>query len=260
MQRIPVNIDPVQFPDAFRPLLQGSAVYNSSCSQSAKVYYIDRDGGYYLKTMPKGALRREAEMTRYYHSKDLSAAVLAYESLEADWLLTRRVSGEDCIFPAYLEDPCRLAASLGELLRMLHDTDSKECPVDRTTEYLAAAARNYYDQSYDESLFPDNWGYASAKEAWRVVEENGKNLASDVLLHGDYCLPNVILDNWRFSGFIDLDAAGMGDRHIDLFWGIWSLSFNLKTDRYRDRFLDAYGRDKVNEDVLPIIAACEVFG
>ena len=93
-----------------------------------------------------------------------------------------------------------------------------------------------------------------------MLEENGKYLKTDVLLHGDYCLPNIMLDNWQLSGFIDLDAGGIGDRHIDLFWGMWSLGFNLKTDRYRDRFLDAYGRDQVNEDVFRVIAAAEVFG
>jgi len=51
----------------------------------------------------------------------------------------------------------------------------------------------------------------------------------------------------------------VGDRHLDLFWGIWSLWFNLKTDRYRERFLDVYGREMVNEDVFPVIAALEVF-
>ena len=90
--------------------------------------------------------------------------------------------------------------------------------------------------------------------------ENGKYLKADTLLHGDYCLPNIMLDNWRFSGFIDLDTGGIGDRHIDLFWGIWSLNFNLKTNQYRDRFLDAYGRELINEDLFPVISAFEVFG
>jgi kanamycin kinase len=73
-------------------------------------------------------------------------------------------------------------------------------------------------------------------------------------------LPNVILDDFKFSGFIDLGNGGVGDRHIDLFWGLWSLWFNLKTDKYGDVFLDAYGRDAVNIDNIKIIAAYEVFG
>ena len=88
----------------------------------------------------------------------------------------------------------------------------------------------------------------------------GKYLKNDTLLHGDYCLPNIMLDNWCFSGFIDVDQGGIGDKHMDLFWGIWSLGFNLKTNAYRDRFLDAYGRDAMEEEMLRLIAAIEVFG
>ena len=84
-------------------------------------------------------------------------------------------------------------------------------------------------------------------------------LKSDTLLHGDYCLPNIMLDDWRFSGFIDLGNGGVGDRHVDIFWGVWTLFYNLKTHKYADRFLDAYGREAVDRDALMAIAAAEVF-
>ena len=69
-----------------------------------------------------------------------------------------------------------------------------------------------------------------------------------------------MLDSWKLSGFVDVGNGGIGDRHIDVFWGIWTLWFNLGTDKYRDRFIDAYGRDKIDENILKIIAAAEVFG
>lgn len=261
MERRPMVPDLDAFPSQFRPLLAGVPVFDSSCSQIARVYYIQRESGLYLKTAPKGTLRREAEMDRFFYSKGLGPEVLAYESLDADWLLTARVPGEDCTHAMYREQPERLCDITAELLRMLHDADHTGCPVpNRTAEYLATARRNYETGNYDASLFPDNWGYASAEEAWAVVERQGHYLKNDTLLHGDYCLPNIMLENWRFSGFIDLDTAGVGDRHVDLFWGIWSLQFNLKTDRFRDRFLDVYGREAVNGDVLPVVAAVEVFG
>lgn len=85
-------------------------------------------------------------------------------------------------------------------------------------------------------------------------------LQSRVLLHGDYCLPNIILNNWKLSGVIDVGGGGVGDRHLDIFWGIWTLWFNLKINKYHERFLDAYGRDKADESILKIVAAAEVFG
>ena len=142
----------------------------------------------------------------------------------------------------------------------LHETDTAGCPVpQRTADYLATAAHYYRQGRFDPSLFPVGQGFATAEEAWHEIERHGHLLATDTLLHGDYCLPNILLDNWRFSGFIDLAAGGMGDRHFDLHWGLWSLAFNLNTHRYRDRFLDAYGRDAVEEELLRATAALEVF-
>lgn len=260
MKRRLITLSAESVPPAFQPLLPDTPVYDSSCSPEARVYYLDRDGGLFLKTAARGTLEKEAAMTHYFHGKGLAAEVLAYESLDADWLLTRRVPGEDCIDPMYLEDPKRLCDTTAQLLRMLHDSCPAGCPIDHTAAYIATARKNYESGKYDASLFPDNWGYASAEEAWMVVEENAKYLKTDTLLHGDYCLPNIILDHWRLSGFIDLGNGGLGDRHVDLFWGIWSLQFNLKTAQYRERFLDAYGRELVNEDMFPIISAFEVFG
>lgn len=260
MNRTPITPNIAEFPDIFRPLLCGAKLYDSSCSQAAKVIYIDKDCGYYLKSAESGMLSREAELTRFFHEKKLAADVVEYFTDDKDWLLTTKVPGEDCTHRQYLDDPLRLCDILGETLRSLHSLDTVGCPVtDKTADYLAAAENNYRTDKYDASLFPDNWGFASAEKAWAVIKAYDGALKSDTLLHGDYCLPNIMLDDWRFSGFIDLDSAGVGDRHVDLFWGAWTLYFNLKTDKYTERFLDAYGRDRIERELLHLVAAVEVF-
>ena len=259
MKKTPIFPDLNQFPSQFHPFLQDASIYDSSCSAQARVYFIDKGPGYFLKTAPKGSLVKEAAMTRYFHSKGLGAEVLAYESLDADWMLTVQVPGADCVEAMYLEDPVRLCDTTAHILRQLHELPADDCPICRLAEYRKTAEVNYVNRKYDMSLFPDNWGYRSPEEAWEMIDLHGHELQADCLLHGDYCLPNILLNNWAFSSFIDLDSGGLGDRHIDLFWGIWSLQFNLKTDRYADRFLDAYGRDKVHSDLFPVIAAFEVF-
>jgi len=261
MQRTLTHIVPEEFPPVFRPILSGVPVYDSSCSNVARVWFIDRGEGYFLKRAPKGTLQNEAALTRFFHLKGFGAEVLCYESLEYDWLLTARIRGEDCTFAEYMENPNRLCDTLAECMRRLHDTDFSGCPIEnRTAQYLLTAEQNHALGKYDLSLFGDAWCYASAEDAWRVVEESAHLLKSDTLIHGDFCLPNIMLDNWRFSGFIDLDTGGVGDRHVDLFWAAWSLNYNLKTDAYRSRFLDAYGRDIIDEEMFKIIAAVEVFG
>ena len=257
----PIEIDISKCPVELQPLLSSAKLYDNSCSTNARVIFIDKDSGYFLKTAPKDTLKRQAEMTKYFHSKGISANMLAYISDERDWLLTDKISGTDCTAEKYLEQPDRLCDMLAETLLMLHNMDFSDCPIMNHTElYLAKAEYNMRNYLYDKSHFPDSFGYKNQEDAWHVIETSACLLQADTLLHGDYCLPNIMLDNWRFAGFIDLDNGGVGDRHVDVFWGIWSLSFNLKTDRYRQRFIDAYGRSQVSEDVLRVVAAVEVFG
>lgn len=261
MKKTIMNQIPSEIPQDIRRFISGSDIYDSSCSREARVYFINKENGYYLKYSEHGKLKKEAEMTEYFYSKGLSAKVLNYISDEQDWLFSAAVVGDDCIHEDYLADPKRLCDTIAYELRKLHETEYAECPVpDRTAEYLAEAEKNYRTGNYDKAHFPDSFGYRSAKEAYDVLEAGKDALKSRVLLHGDYSLPNIILDNWKISGFIDLGCGGVGDRHIDLFWGVWTLWFNLKTDKYKERFLDAYGRDKADESVLKIIAAAEVFG
>ena len=261
MRRTPVIPDLSQFPGDYHELLGNCPVFDSSCSKEARVWFLDRDGGLYLKSAAKGTLKTEADMNAFFHSKGLGPEVLSYLPGEADWLLTRSIPGEDCTFPAYLSDPKRLCDTTAHLLRQLHETDFTGCPVSHRNEtYVSTARENYQAGKFDAALFPQHWEFSSAEDAWQEIQQNGKYLKSEVLLHGDYCLPNVMLDNWNFSGFIDLGCGGIGDRHIDLFWGAWTLFFNLKTDAYFDRFLDVYGRDKITPELLRTIAAFEVFG
>lgn len=259
MERKETKIVLSDFPEVFHPLLEDCPVFDSSCSPQARVWYLPREGGLYLKSAACGSLRREAAMTAFLHGKGMAAEVLAYESGEKDWLLTRAVPGEDCTFGRYLENPGRLSEILGERLRFLHELPTEGCPItDHTARYLQTAEENRSKGLFDPFYYPG--GDITAEKAWEIVRETAPQLKSDVILHGDYCLPNVMLDAWQFSGFIDLDHGGIGDRHIDLYWGCWSLGFNLKTDRFRDRFLDAYGREKINEALLAAVGAFEVFG
>ena len=260
MKRTLITADIDLFPNRFHSFIENAEIYDSSCSPEARVIFIDKDAGYYLKSAKKGSLRKEALMTEYFHKKGMGAAVIDYFSGEKDWLLTERVMGEDCTHPDCLADPIRLCDTIATLLRELHEIDRMDCPVNHTQEYIKTVEKNYREGNYDVTLFPDDWGYSTPEEALKVFEENKRFFNTDTLLHGDYCLPNIMLNDWSFSGFIDLGNGGVGDRHVDLFWGAWTLNFNLKTDKYRERFFDAYGRDKIEEEMLRVVAAAEVFG
>lgn len=146
MKRTLITPDLALYPSEFHSLLAGATVYDSSCSPEAKVLFIDKEGGYYLKSAPKGKLQKEAEMTRFFRKKGLGAAVLSYLSREHDWLLTERVLGEDCTHRQYLEDPTRLCDTTATLLRSLHETDFQNCPVPNRTKIILPRQKRIFSR------------------------------------------------------------------------------------------------------------------
>ncbi len=84
-----------------------------------------------------------------------------------------------------------------------------------------------------------------------------KKIKHDTFIHGDFCLPDIILDDWKFSAFINVGLAGICDRHIDIYRALWPLDHNLKTDKYTDYFLSLYGEENYDKDILKIAAKVE---
>ena len=247
------------FPEDIWPIIEKSDVYDSSCSKEARVYFIDKGCGYYLKSSKSGTLSSEAALDEYFHSLGLGPRVISYIKKDnTDWLLTERVAGEDGTEQKYLREPKRLARFLGEKLRMLHEIDFGGCPnQNRLSEYIALASENAGRGIFDNtfSTIPN----LDKSTAERMLLDLKGALCADTLIHGDYCLPNIMLDDWSLSGFIDLGFAGVADKHIDLFWGAFTLNFNLGTDEYRNCFFEAYGKDKIDPDLIRLIGIIECF-
>lgn len=249
------------FPRAFKHLLIGADIYDSSSSPAARVYYIDKDQGYFLKKAAKGNLEKEVALTRYFASKGLAQEVIDYVSDEQDWLLTAKVEGDDASSAQYLANPKKLCQTLAEAMRQLHTLEVDENLVGNwTQEYLKAVEAGYQADNFDSHYLLSHQKKTDRLAAYEKVQEYAPYLEANTLIHGDFCLPNIILKNWQFQAMIDWDSAGLGDKHIDLFWVVWSLAYNLQTNRYQDYFLDCYGRDSINLELLEAIAYFEVFG
>ena len=261
MKRTLLNVNLSEFPEQIKKYFIDCDVYDSSCSPQARVWFADKDGGYFIKSADPKTLEKEAKMTGYFNKKGLATEVLDYFEAQKDWLVTKAVKGEDCTYQKYLDDPKRLCKILGETLRYLHSLDHVDCPrPDRMGEYIKTVCENYEKGVFDPLCFTQAASKMSRDEAFRYFYDNRSELVPNTLIHGDYCLPNVMLDDWKFSAFIDLDNGGVADSHIDLFWGIWTLKFNLKTDKYTNYLIDAYGRELVNIDKLTMIECAEAFG
>ena len=91
----------------------------------------------------------------------------------------------------------------------------------QVVELLASALRQIHELDASDCPF-------------REGEQDG------VIIHGDACLPNFVVNNGRLSGVIDVGLCRVGSPTVDLEAAVWSLRHNLG-DGWGGRFLDAYG-------------------
>lgn len=245
------------FPAELHDLLQSGSIYDSSCSSDATTLYCD--AGYYIKIDERGALATEAAMAKRFHAMGLGVPVIHYMSADQDYLVTQSATGEDLTH--FLANPKQLCRVLADALRRLHAQPVTDAPVSaRLQRYLDSANGDYSGGFYDESVLMNRFPVVSKQAAWDIMQADKTKLKADTMIHGDACLPNIICHDGTLAAFIDLGLAGAGDKHIDLYWAIWSLQYNLKTDQYTDYFLDQYGRENFDESMLRTIAAFELFG
>lgn len=227
MKKTEIEINRMDFPNELHYLFEGAAIYDSSSHPDMTTLYSNL--GYYIKIAEKGALKKDAELGKLFENMGMGVEVVSYLSEEKDYMVTREAKGEDALAPQYLANPEKLCEVLAKAMKYLHSRPVEGIPVSQCMDIYAKG-------------------------------ENADKLKQDTFIHGDFCLPNIILDNWKFSTFIDVGLAGVGDKHIDLYWVLWSLNYNLKTDKYTDYFLELYGKEKVDMELLKLVAEVEAQG
>jgi len=243
----PAALELKDFPCELHAYIDGAIANDFSSSPGAKAYRLQKGAkAWYLKVAPSGSLESEARMFAYFWAKALSPKLVLYRTKDRDYMLTEALRGQALTSPEYTNDPKRLCRFYAKSLRSLHSAGHSLCPRrDRMADMLGKV-REGWPNTVDERILAYG-GFVSPHEAYAYLSETAWLLTVDTLIHGDYCLPNVIAEGWKLSGFVDLDYSGVGDFHFDLFWGCWSLVYNLGTDEYRSLFLDSYGREGFDE-------------
>lgn len=160
-------------------------------------------------------------MLRWLEGKIPAPRVL--ETVERDgfrWTLMTRISGEMSCTASYRTDPHRLVRVLAEAMKRLWTVDISGCPVDQSPDAKLARARAIVENGLvdmdlvDPETFGEK-GFSSPAELLAWLEENAPDW-EPVLTHGDFCLPNLFLEDWAFSGFLDLGRSGAGDKWTDI--------------------------------------------
>lgn len=236
--------------DVIDRYIKGSEIYNRTFSNKSKVIYV-KDKGIYIKISKLNSLKNEYENTLFFNQLGVAGEVIEYISDENnDYLMVKEIEGENGISDNHLKDPKKLATSFGEHLRMLHSLKFDICPKNNRVKSLVNECnKNVREDKIDMDLFFKNYGF-TPNQGLLMLDSLKTYSVDDVFIHGDYYLPNIIMDDFKFRGIVDMSLSGLGDRHFDIVSGIKSLEIVFKTKEYNNIFLDAYGTDRIDKDRL----------
>lgn len=160
---------------------------------------------------------QQVQMIQWLEGKVPVPKVLAYEVEDGkSYLLMSRISGAMSCETYYLEHPQELLEALASGLKMLWEVDVQECPCIRDVDAVLKEARIRVENDCVDvdDAEPTTFGKDGFESPKHLLEwlENHRPSFEPVLSHGDYCLPNVFLENGQIKGFIDLGKTGVGDK------------------------------------------------
>ncbi len=149
----------------------------------------------------------------------------------------------------------QLVKVLAEALRRVHAVDPHGCPFDHSA--ARELGRLETRLAALEAATGETPNLSRARQKLAELRHN-QPAETLVLTHGDACLPNILVQDVRLSGFVDLGAAGLGDRWRDLERACWSLGYNYGAG-YDELFLNAYGVRKSDRAKMDFYRRLESF-
>ncbi len=160
---------------------------------------------------------------------------------DVDWLLLDGLPGRDATAPELKAHPAQLIPTLAHALRRFHRAPVETCPYRLTVEdAIAAVRRRVGDGAAEHADLHAEYSHLSLGEAIAIIEDLAPNSEDLVVCHGDYCFPNVLIEDGDVTAFLDLGELNVADRWWDLAVASWSTEWNIGPGWERP-FLDAYG-------------------
>lgn len=207
------------------------------------------DGGArYLKVQPAGGfpgLRREAERMRWARCHLPVPEVVELGCAEGvEWLLTSALPGRSAVDEELRAHPATLVSALARGLRRFHAAPVASCPFDFRLEAAMGLVSDRVRAglvSPETDLHPEH-ADLTPEDALARLRRTVPGSEDLVVCHGDYCLPNALLEEGEVAGFVDLGELGVADRWWDLAVGAWSVTWNLGPG-WEELFWSSYGVD-----------------
>ncbi|EJN27605.1 APH(3')-II family aminoglycoside O-phosphotransferase [Pseudomonas sp. GM80] len=238
----------MNLPDAWRRTFADAVIEQQTIGESrADVWRISPADSAALfvkceQVMTWGELPGEVQRLRWLETLDLPAPRVLETTTEAEhnWLLMTAVPGRDLASSEQLS-PLQIVTLTAQALRELHAVAIDSCPFDHCLDKKIPLAREHVRAGLiDEEDFDDARLGRSAEDVFQQLLAERPPHEELVVTHGDACLPNLLAEHGRFSGFVDCGRLGVADRYQDLALAAHSITDNLG-EQWLPAFFEAYG-------------------
>lgn len=124
---------------------------------------------------------------------------------------------------------------LAEGLKLLWQVDTADCPVKITLDdRLKIASYRVHANLVDMSVWVAYNTFSNPTDLLHHLYASRPQTADYVLVQGDYCLPNIFLDEQGISGFVDFGRAGIAERYQDIALCIRTINHNFGFKELKD--------------------------
>lgn len=171
---------------------------------------------------------------------------------EDAYLLLTALPGRMACDAHYRRDIPLVAGTVGRALRCIHAVPLARCPFDeRVDAKLERAERRVRDGHLDREEFADCPTHADILALFERLRHSRPAAEDLVFTHGDYCLPNILLDDagTKVLGFVDWARAGIADRYQDLALLARSFAYNFGPG-WEPYLWEGYGLDVPDLDKI----------
>ena len=225
---------PLSIPDELQPQLRGYTFRLDAVGKSGNsVYVLDAIChppliAKVFERVASDAASREAARLSWLRQVGMPApqALSVTNTATHIWLLTECLPGSNAAIS--LDEPAIKIGLVAEALARLHALPVASCPFDETLSVkLARAAANVRDGVVDELDFDQEHLGLTAQQLFEELKALQPGSEDLVVTHGDASLPNFMLGDGHFAGFVDCGKLGRSDRYQDLAICCRSIRFNL---------------------------------
>jgi aminoglycoside phosphotransferase len=197
----------------------------------------------HAKIGPAGHLASDRVILAWLKDKRLPVPeLLSFNTASGrDVMLMTTIEGEHAASDSHLAAPELTVVRYAEALRLIHAIPASGCPINRHLDYvLSEAAERVRLGLVDADDFEPAYDGRPPEELLAMLRNNRPEREELVFTHGDYCMPNLLLQDGAISGIIDWGSGGIADRYQDIALAVRSLGHNGLAD-YVPLFLSSYG-------------------